>query len=613
MTHKSEIETYLKNRQDLIDNNAYDPAHEHDACGVGLVAALDGKPRREIVQMGIEALKNVWHRGAVDADGKTGDGAGIRVEVPQEFFREHVERTGHNPTDDPICVGQIFLPRTDLGAQEAARTIVETEILHFGFYIYGWRQPPVDVSVIGQKAKDTRPEIEQIMFRDALGRSEEDMERALYICRRRIERRAREAGIPSFYICSLSQNSLIYKGMFLAEDIDNFYLDLKDERFVSAFAIYHQRYSTNTFPQWALAQPFRMIAHNGEINTVRGNTNWMKSHEIRMVSEHFGEHVDDVKPVIPPGLSDSGALDSVFELLSKSGRSAPMAKAMMIPEAWSKRASIMPDSHAALYAYCNSVMEPWDGPAALAAYDGRWAVAGLDRNGLRPLRWAMTADGILAVGSEAGMCPLGEHEVTRRGHVPAGGMIAADLKNGKFYEHRDIVDKLASKHPYEKWLKRVTNLEAEIGPGAEPVLFSKVDLLRRQSAAGYTVETMELILAPMAENGKEAIGSMGDDTAPAVLSPSYRPMSHFFRQNFSQVTNPPVDPLREERVMSLKTRFKNLGMFWQQTSRNKMCSCSKALFCRQACTSVLSNALAAALKKLAARSMRRTHWQMARR
>ena len=553
------VSNYLANRQKLIDGHAYDPAHEHAACGVGLVAALDGKPRREIVEMGIKALKNVWHRGAVDADGKTGDGAGIRVDVPQEFFREQIARAGHQPTEKPICVGQIFLPRTDLGAQEAARAIVETEMLHFGFYIYGWRQPPVDVSVIGQKAADTRPEIEQIMFRDQQNRSDLERKRVLYICRRRIERRAREAGIPSFYICSLSQQSLIYKGMFLAEDIDHFYIDLQDERFISSVAIYHQRYSTNTFPQWALAQPFRMLAHNGEINTLRGNANWMKSHEIKMVSDTFGDYQDDVKPVIPAGSSDSGALDAVFEMLVKAGRSAPMAKALLVPEAWSKRASTMPEAHAALYAYANSVMEPWDGPAAIAAFDGRWAIAGLDRNGLRPLRYAVTADGILAVGSETGMCPLGEHEIIRRGHVKAGGMIAADLEEGKFYEHHEIVDKLAAANPYEKWLENVTNLEPEIGPGPEPVISNKADLLRRQTAAGFTMEMLELILAPMVETGKEAIGSMGDDTAPAVLSGAYRPLSHFFRQNFSQVTNPPVDPLREDRVMSLKTRFKNLG------------------------------------------------------
>ncbi|WP_300375573.1 glutamate synthase large subunit [Henriciella sp.] len=553
------IEKYLIERQKLIDAHAYDPEYEKDACGVGLVAAMDGKPRREIVEMGIKALKNVWHRGAVDADGKTGDGAGIRIEVPQDFFREQAERTGHNPTDDPICVGQIFLPRTDLAAQEAARAIVETEVLHFGFYIYGWRQPPVDTSIIGQKAADTRPEIEQVMFRDSRDRSSDELERALYLCRRRIERKAREAGIPGFYICSLSHKSLIYKGMFLAEDIDRFYLDLQDERFVSPIAIYHQRYSTNTFPQWSLAQPFRMLAHNGEINTLRGNLNWMKSHEIKMVSGAFGDDVEDVKPVVPKGQSDSGALDAVFEILCKAGRAAPMTKALLIPEAWSKRASIIPDNHAALYAYCNSVMEPWDGPAAICAYDGRWAIAGLDRNGLRPLRYALTSDGILAVGSETGMCPLTGHDVVRRGHVRAGGMIAANLENGRFYEHDEIIDELAAEHPYDKWLKNVKELEEDIIQGEEPRLFDKEGLLRRQTVAGFTLETSELILAPMAETGKEAIGSMGDDSPLAVLSSEARPLSHFFRQNFSQVTNPPVDPLREDRVMSLKTRFKNLG------------------------------------------------------
>ena len=553
------IDKYLKDRQMLIDAQAYNPEDEHDACGVGLVVALDGKPRREIVEMGVRALKAVWHRGAVDADGKTGDGAGIRVDVPQDFFKEQVARTGHNPSEAPICVGQMFLPRTDLIAQEAARTIVENEILKFGFYIYGWRQPPIDPSVIGQKANDTRPEIEQVLFYDAQDRSAADLERALYICRRRIERRAREANIPSFYVCSLSQRNLIYKGMFLAEDIDRFFPDLKDERFVSAVAIYHQRYSTNTFPQWWLAQPFRMLAHNGEINTVRGNTNWMKSHEIRMVADAFEGHEKDLKPVISGGGSDSAALDSVFEILVKAGRPAPMAKALLMPEAWSKRDSIMPDSHAALYAYANSVMEPWDGPAAIAAYDGRWAIAGLDRNGLRPMRYALTKDNILAVGSESGMCPLDEENITRKGRVRPGGMIAADLQENKFYEHNEIVDKLAEANPYLEWLENVKELDPMIGPGEEPVKFDKAELRRRQVAAGFSMEDMELILAPMVEEGKEAIGSMGDDSPLAVISNTYRPLSHFFRQNFSQVTNPPIDPLREDRVMSLKTRFKNLG------------------------------------------------------
>jgi glutamate synthase (NADPH) large chain len=556
------LKDYVDQRDRLEAAHAYNPADEKDSCGVGLVVQIDGTPRRQIVEMGIKALKAVWHRGAVDADGKTGDGAGIRVDVPQEFFREEVRRLGHTASaaDAKICVGQIFLPRTDLGAQEMARTIIENEVVRFGFYIYGWRQPPIDTSVIGMKANATRPEIEQILFTDTQGRDQTELERTLYVCRRRIEKRAREAGMAELYVCSFSARTLIYKGMFLAEDIDRFYLDLADPRFVSAVVIYHQRYSTNTFPQWRLAQPFRMLAHNGEINTVSGNINWMKSHEIKMVSNNFGEYGDDVKPVIQPGGSDSAALDNAFELLVRAGRTGPMAKTLLVPEAFSADERLMPRHHQALYAYANSVMEPWDGPAALACFDGRWAIAGMDRNGLRPMRYALTEDGVLAVGSETGMCPLDPESIIRRGRVGPGGMIAVDVEEGKFYSHREIIDRLAGKHPYEKWLGNVIALEPLIGPGPEPRLFkSREEFVRRQRAAGFTLEDVELILAPMAEDAKEAVGSMGDDSPLAVLSDNYRPLSHFFRQNFAQVTNPPIDPLRESRVMSLRTRFKNLG------------------------------------------------------
>lgn len=560
--HMTDLTSYnqqLALREKLIAGGAYDPRDEHDACGVGLVASMDGTPKRDIVEMAIRALKAVWHRGAVDADGKTGDGAGIRLDIPQGFFAREVSETGHKPADAPICVGQMFLPRTDLGAQERARSMVEAEILRDGLYIYGWRQPPIDITIIGEKANAARPQIEQILFYDPKKRPIEEIERVLYLCRRRIEKRAGDEGIPAFYVCSLSSQSIIYKGMFLAEDIDRFFHDLRDEEFVSSVAIYHQRYSTNTFPAWQLAQPFRMLAHNGEINTVEGNTNWMKSHEIRMISENFGEDQDYLRPVIAPGASDSAALDSVFELLVRAGRSAPMAKAMLIPEAWSKRAQLLPKSHRALYEYCNSVIEPWDGPAAICGFDGRWAVAGLDRNGLRPLRYAITQSGVLAVGSEAGMCPLDDETITTKGRVGPGQVIAVDLETGEFFEHEAITDKLAASEPIEKWLKKVVELDDEIGPGPEPRLYDRQELLRRQTAAGFSMEDLELILAPMAEEGKEAVGSMGDDSPLAVLSDRYRPLSHYFRQNFAQVTNPPIDPLREEKVMSLKTRFKNLG------------------------------------------------------
>ncbi|WP_411817942.1 glutamate synthase large subunit [Hyphococcus sp. DH-69] len=553
------VSKYLRERDALIEANAYDPSSEHDACGVGLVAALDAEPRREIVDMAIEALKAVWHRGAVDADGKTGDGAGIRLNVPQELFKEFVARTGHTATDSDICVGMVFLPRTNFAAQDAARAIVESEILNRGFYIYGWRQVPVQSRCLGAKANATRPDIEQILFTDPKGRTQEELDRILYAVRRRIEKRARLQGIHELYICSLSSQDVVYKGMFLAEEIDNFYPDLQDERFVSRVAIFHQRYSTNTFPEWRLAQPFRMLAHNGEINTLKGNVNWMKSHEIPMASEIFGSDGEDIKPVIQPGSSDSATLDQVFELLVRAGRTAPMAKALLIPEAWSKRVSVMPPKWRALFEYCNAVMEPWDGPAAVAAYDGKWAIAGLDRNGLRPLRYAITEDGILAVGSETGMCPLEGREVKERGAIEPGRMIAVDMENASFYDSEQILNLLSEKHPYTEWLENITELEPEIGPGPEERLYEGEDLLRRQGAAGYNLENLEIILRPMVEDGKEAIGSMGDDSPIAVLSENYRPLSHFFRQNFSQVTNPPIDPLREDGVMSLKTRFKNLG------------------------------------------------------
>ncbi|MCW0180590.1 MAG: glutamate synthase large subunit [Zavarzinia sp.] len=539
---------------------------EKDSCGVGLVAAIDGRPRREVVRAGIDALKAVWHRGAVDADGKTGDGAGIHIEIPQDFFTDHVRSTGHAPSERGLAVGQVFLPRTDFGQQEACRTLVEQEILNFGFYIYGWRQVPVDISVIGEKANATRPEIEQIMIEHPAHLNADEFERKLFIIRRRIERRALESNLSAdFYLCTLSCRSIIYKGMFLAADLENFYPDLRDERFVSSFAIYHQRYSTNTFPKWKLAQPFRMLAHNGEINTWRGNVNWMKSHEIRMVSEAFGEYSDDIKPVIQPGGSDSSALDNVFEVLVRAGRSAPLAKTFLVPEAWSKK-STMPDAHRAMYAYVNSVMEPWDGPAALAMTDGRWIVGGLDRNGLRPMRYTITRDGLLVMGSETGMVLLSEANVVEKGALGPGQMIAVDLGDGRLYHDREVKDKLAAEHPYLEWTKSIVELDEKIRPAQEPTPYDKQELRVRQLAAGLSHEDMELILQPMVEDGKEAIGSMGDDTPLAVLSEKYRPLHHYFRQNFSQVTNPPIDPLREHRVMSLKTRFGNLKNVLAQDS-----------------------------------------------
>ncbi|KQN07590.1 glutamate synthase large subunit [Sphingomonas sp. Leaf25] len=544
----------------LATEGMYRPEYEGDACGVGLVAATDGKPSRRVVQSAIDALRAVWHRGAVDADGKTGDGAGIHVDLPHRFFDDAIAGSGHKPMHARLAVGMVFMPRTDLGAQETCRTLVESEIIEAGWSIYGWRQVPVDVSVIGMKAQATRPEIEQIMI---AGPAPEDMDEAefekhLYLVRRRIEKRIIAAQITGFYFCSLSCRSIIYKGLFLAESLSDFYPDLNDERFESRVAIFHQRYSTNTFPQWWLAQPFRCLAHNGEVNTIRGNKNWMLSHEIKMASIAFGERSEDIKPVIPAGASDTAALDAVFETICRSGRDAPTAKLMLVPEAW-QGAADMPPAHTAMYDYLASVMEPWDGPAALAMTDGRWAVAGLDRNALRPLRYTITGDGLLIVGSEAGMVPVSESTVVEKGRLGPGEMLAVDLTEGKLYKDRAIKDKIAGEADYAAMTAKFLTIGDLPAATADPLRYDRAELARRQVCAGQTLEDMELILSPMVEGAKEAIGSMGDDTPLAVISDKPRLISHFFRQNFSQVTNPPIDPLRERYVMSLKTRFGNLA------------------------------------------------------
>ncbi len=558
------VEAQEAQRAMLNEKGMYREAEEHAACGVGLVASSDGVPKRAVVENGIKALSAIWHRGAVDADGKTGDGAGILLQIPVGFFQDQVRRTGHEPGDELLAVGMVFLPRTDFGAQEKCRTIVESEVLRMGYYIYGWRHVPVDVSCLGEKANATRPEVEQILISNSKGVDEEVFERELYIIRRRIEKAA--AGINGFYVCSLSCRSVIYKGMMLAEQVSVFYPDLEDERFISSYAVYHQRYSTNTFPQWWLAQPFRMLAHNGEINTLKGNLNWMKSHEIRMASAAFGDMAEDIKPIVADGSSDSAALDSVFEMMVRAGRSAPMAKTMLVPESWSNMATAIPKPWQDMYAYCNSVMEPWDGPAALAMTDGRWVVAGLDRNGLRPMRYVITDDGMVIAGSEAGMVPVKSKNIIRKGALGPGQMLAIDMVEGKIWKDTELKNMLSAAQPFGEWVSNITDLEKIDEGDDEKTLFTGDALRKRQIAAGITLEELEGILHPMAEDGKETLASMGDDTPSAVLSQKYRPLSHFFRQNFSQVTNPPIDSLREYRVMSLKTRFGNLKNVLDQSS-----------------------------------------------
>jgi len=551
------MELYKKNIKKLMKTGSYHPNLEHDACGVGFVASTEGKKSRKIVEFGIQALKAVWHRGAVDADGKTGDGAGIHIEISTDFFKEKIENAGRYHDSGTICVGMIFLPRNDYSSQEKCKTLIETELLSKNYYVYRWRQVPINTAVLGVKAENNRPEIMQVIFKsNNKNLAGDDLERNLFIIRKKIEKQSNILSLKDFYICSFSSRSIVYKGMFLAEALSEFYPDLMDKRFISKFAIFHQRYSTNTFPSWDLAQPFRVLAHNGEINTLKGNINWMKIHEQDMNSKLFND-IEVLRPVIAMGNSDSAALDNVFELLVRSGKSLPLTKLMLIPDAWSKRRKTTPKTHQQLFNFLNSIIEPWDGPAAIAASDGKWIIAATDRNGLRPLRYTVSSDKLLFAGSETGMVPIPNNKIIFKGRLGPGQVIAINLDKGKVYDSKNIKNHISK--DYKKYNKQIIDLDKKFDISKEKFIYSGDELRRRQYLAGINIEDLELILHPMVEEAKEATGSMGDDTPSAVLSDRYRPMSHFFRQNFSQVTNPPIDSLRENEVMSLKTRFGNLG------------------------------------------------------
>jgi glutamate synthase (NADPH/NADH) large chain len=548
---------YKKNLKKLIEGKAYDPSHEHDACGVGFVASTEGKKSRKIVEYGIKALKALWHRGAIDADGKSGDGAGIHIEIPKDFFVERIRNAGRQHEEGTICVGMIFLPRNDYVSQEKCKTIVENELLKKNYYVYRWRQVPVNTKVLGIKAESNRPEIVQVIFKPNNNNlNSDDLERDLFVIRKKIEKQSNILKLKDFYISSFSSRSIIYKGMFLAEALSEFYPDLMDKRFISRFAIFHQRYSTNTFPSWDLAQPFRTLAHNGEINTIKGNINWMKIHEQDMKSKFF-EDIESLKPVIGTGNSDSAALDNVFELLVRSGKSVPLVKLMLIPDAWSKRRKTVSKAHQQLFNFLNSTIEPWDGPAAISATDGKWIIAAQDRNGLRPLRYTVTSDKFLFAGSETGMIPFSNEKIIFKGRLGPGQAVAVDLDKGQVYDSKSLKNKISK--DYKKYNKQIIDLDKKFDVTKEKFIFKGDELRRRQFLVGMSIEDLELILHPMVENTKEAVGSMGDDTPVAVLSDKHRVLSHFFRQNFSQVTNPPIDSLRENEVMSLKTRFGNTG------------------------------------------------------
>jgi glutamate synthase domain-containing protein 2/glutamate synthase domain-containing protein 1/glutamate synthase domain-containing protein 3 len=531
----------------------YDPRWEHDACGTGFVAQVSGEASHHLIQVALQALINLTHRGAQDADAETSDGAGLLTQIPRELFCAELQGRDISPPDpDDLAVGMIFLPSPvhSPHAYEQSQRIIEQTCIESGLILLGWREPPIDYTVPGTRARATAPGIMQILLARPQHLSTKQYERALYHTRRLIEQRLRDAHINDCYIVSFSRSTIIYKGLLAPNELARFYLDLADPRYTSAFAIFHQRYSTNTLPSWPLAQPMRLLAHNGEINTLMGNRNWMQARERALFSPLWGGKLRDLLPVIQEGSSDSGELDNVLELLTLSGRDLLHSLQMLIPPAWEQDGALDSEQRA-WCEYHAGLTEPWDGPAALMFSDGSVVGAALDRNGLRPARYTLTSHGLLILASEAGVVPCEAYEVVEKGRLGPGEMIAVDLKYGVMLRNHEIKSALAHRQPYKQWLAtHLVRLQELPSPTYDTSLDAET-LFQRQQLYGYTHEDIELVLRPMLTENKEPVWSMGDDTPPAAFSRQPRAFSDYFRQRFAQVTNPPIDPLREQIVMSL--------------------------------------------------------------
>jgi glutamate synthase domain-containing protein 2/glutamate synthase domain-containing protein 1/glutamate synthase domain-containing protein 3 len=528
----------------------YDPRYEHDACGVGMVARLDNLATHEVVTRAITALENLEHRGASGADPLTGDGAGILMQMPDELLRA---LAGFElPPTGAYGVMMCFLP-TDDAPRERIEGLLGRTVVEEGQSLLGWRDVPVCPEQTGATAGACRPVIRQLFVGAAEGLDQDSFERKLYVIRRVCEQAAAASGDAGkgFYVTSSSSRTINYKGMLISNQLAAFYPDLQDERCKSALALVHSRFSTNTFPSWELAHPYRVICHNGEINTVMGNVNWMRARESELASELFGEDLEKILPVVTQGNSDSATFDNVLELLMLAGRSLPHAVMMMIPEAYRNRADL-PDELKGFYAFHSCLMEPWDGPAAVAFTDGRVVGATLDRNGLRPGRWVLTKDGHVVLGSEIGLLDIPADQIERLGRLQPGKLFLVDLERGRVVDDGEVKHRISTQQPYGEWYARNAVRFAEMEP-SEQVTLSDQPLHRRQRAFGYSQEDLRVLLEPMARDAAEPIGSMGNDISLAVLSDQAPPLFSYFKQLFAQVTNPPIDPIREEIVMSLST------------------------------------------------------------
>ena len=523
------------------DQGLYRSEFEHDACGVAMVATLRGTPGHDIVELALSALTNLDHRGATGADPLVGDGAGILTQVPDAFLRAV---TGFAlPQAGAYAVGSAFLPADDderAAVVSALADLAEQE----GLRVLGWREVPVTASLVGAAARACMPHFAQLFLKAADGSvSGIDLDRRVYPLRKRAER-----DLP-VYFASLSARTIVYKGMLTTGQLEPFFPDLSDERYVTELALVHSRFSTNTFPSWPLSHPYRLIAHNGEINTVKGNRNWMAARESLLESDLLTGDLARLSPICPPGGSDSASFDEVLELLHLGGRSLPHAILMMIPEAWENHEEMDPNLRA-FYEFHSMTMEPWDGPACVTFTDGSLIGAVLDRNGLRPGRYWVTDDGLVVLASEAGVLDIAPGKIIRKGRLQPGRMFLVDTAQGRIVDDAEIKGQLAAQLPYADWLHAGV-LHLEDLPEREHIVHTAASVARRQQTFGYTQEELRLLLAPMARTGGEALGSMGTDSPIAVLSQKPRLLFDYFTQLFAQVTNPPLDAIREELVTSL--------------------------------------------------------------
>jgi glutamate synthase (NADPH/NADH) large chain len=540
----------------------YDPEFEHDACGLGFVATLKRAGSHEVIEQGLEILQNLTHRGAAGCDPCTGDGAGILIQIPHELYDAERRQQGEAglPARGEYGVAMCFLP-AEPAKRRRYEAVLEASVTHHGQRVLGWRDVPIEPGALGPVARASMPRIRQLF----IGRSgeAEAFEQTLFLIRKRA---GRKVDADDFYVCSCSSRTVVYKGLMLAEQIGQFFPDLLHPLALSRLALVHSRFSTNTFPSWQLAHPFRLLAHNGEINTLRGNRTWMEAREWLLSSEVWGEHIDDFRPIIRRGGSDSAALDNVADFLVASGRSLPHVMMMLVPEAWVEDPT-MSDTKKAFYEYHGCLVEPWDGPAALCFTDGRQIGATLDRNGLRPAKYAVTSDGLVVLASEFGVLPLDPARVTQKGRLQPGKMFLVDVEEGRIVEDDEIKHLVASRKPYRRWLDaNKVDLRALPPPEEVPEMKGEQAAQLRR-VFGYTQEEVRMLLAPMAQSGDEPVGSMGIDIPLAVLSPRPQRLFRYFKQHFAQVTNPPIDPIREEIVMSLVSCVGGEGNLLVETPR----------------------------------------------